>query len=145
MGSKPADEELEAAQPAIQPAAPPAISSAEAEASAPSASLRGGSTYLTQFEARLLVAMGLRPCLQPASRRWSLCSAQPLGWCTAQEGAPFKDGWREFLSSLPWTSYVLVALALLDVCLVWAYCGWSVNRPGGSIEESLHIALALAV
>jgi hypothetical protein len=62
-----------------------------------------------------------------------------------QEGAPFKDGWREFLSSLPWTSYVLVALALLDVCLVWAYCGWSVNRPGGSIEESLHIALALAV
>lgn len=66
-------------------------------------------------------------------------------WCTVQEGAPFKDGWREFLSSLPWTSYVLVALALLDVCLVWAYCGWSVNRPGGSIEESLHIALALAV
>ena len=29
--------------------------------------------------------------------------------------------------------------------LVWAYCGWAVNRPNGSIEESLHIALALAV
>jgi hypothetical protein len=66
MGSKPADEELEAAQPAEKPAASPAISPAEAEASAPtasgpSASLRGGSTYLTQFEARLLVAIGRQP------------------------------------------------------------------------------------
>jgi len=62
-----------------------------------------------------------------------------------QEGAPFKDGWKEFLSSLSWTSYLFVAVAVVDVCLVWAYCGWSVNRPGGAIEESLHIALALAV
>lgn len=62
-----------------------------------------------------------------------------------QEGAPFHDGWKSFLGSLPWASWLFLAAGVVDVLLVWAYCGWAVNRPNGSIEESLHIALALAV
>ena len=97
MGSKPASEELEAAQPAIEPASPLAISPADAEASAPtasgpSASLRGGSTYLTQFEARMLVAIGLQPCLQPALRERRCCSA-PLFMLVHCAGGRAIQGW----------------------------------------------------
>ena len=49
------------------------------------------------------------------------------------------------MDSLPRTSYLLVLLSVLDVGLVIAYCVWSVNRPAGAIEESLHISVALAV
>ena len=63
----------------------------------------------------------------------------------SQEGTPFQDTWRQFLDSLPRTSFLLVAVSLVDLGLVIAYCVWSVNRPAGAIEESLHIAVALGV
>ena len=63
----------------------------------------------------------------------------------AQEGTPFQDTWKQFLDSLPRTSFLLVAVSLVDLGLVIAYCAWSVNRPAGAIEESLHIAVALGV
>jgi hypothetical protein len=104
MGSKPADEELEAAQTAIESATPLTISPAEAEASAPtasgpSASLRGGSTYLTQFEARLLVAIGFQPCLQPALRNWRRCSA-PMFVLVHCAGGRAIQGWLAGVSVL---------------------------------------------
>ncbi len=62
-----------------------------------------------------------------------------------QEGTPFQDSWQTFFDSLPRTSYLLVLLSLVDFGLVVGYCVWSVNRPAGAIEESLHISVALAV